>query len=63
LQPVVATSEHLENFGYHAGAYKISECVGKNMIKFLCNFNPEWMGSVKIIFGEIHAKKSNASVI
>jgi len=63
LQPVVATGEPLENFGYHAGTCKISECVGKNMINLPCNFNPEWMESVKYNLVKFFAKKRNVSVI
>ncbi|MDA8094301.1 MAG: DegT/DnrJ/EryC1/StrS family aminotransferase [Betaproteobacteria bacterium] len=42
MQPIVASSEPLENFGYRQGQCPISEKTGPNMINIPCNIAPEW---------------------
>jgi len=37
LQPIIATKESLENFGYHQGTCPISERLGLNMVNLPCN--------------------------
>ena len=47
LQPVVATEEPLEKFGYRPGTCTISESFGARMVNLPCNLNSEWMLSLK----------------
>ncbi len=42
MQPVVACTEPLENFGYQTGQCPVSEEVGPNMVNIPCNIGPEW---------------------
>lgn len=47
MQPVIATSEPLENFGYLAGQCPISETIGPRMINIPCTISREWAESLK----------------
>jgi len=42
MQPVVATTEPLERFGYQSGMCPVSERVGPNMINLPCNVGEAW---------------------
>lgn len=42
MQPVIASEEPLENFGYEEGQCPVSEAVGPNMVNIPCNVGPEW---------------------
>jgi len=37
MQPIIATSEPLENLGYRAGSCPVSERIGPNMVNIPCN--------------------------
>ena len=39
LQPIVATSEPLDRFGYQRGACPISEQIGMDMVNLPCNIS------------------------
>lgn len=47
MQPVVATDETLEKFGYRSGTCPISERFGARMVNLPCNLKPEWMSYLK----------------
>ena len=41
MQPIIATSEPLESFGYVNGACPIAERIGAGMVNLPCNLSPE----------------------
>jgi len=46
MQPIVATREPLEAYGYHRGACPVSESLGPRMINLPCNIPVEWVGEL-----------------
>jgi perosamine synthetase len=43
MDPVVASKEPIENFGYTRGSCSVSEDLGPNMINIPCNVSLEWL--------------------
>jgi len=42
MQPIVATTEPLEKFGYENGSCPVSEKLGSRMVNLPCNLSDEW---------------------
>lgn len=43
MEPVIASKEPLENFGYTIGCCPVSEELGSNMVNIPCNISQEWL--------------------
>lgn len=60
LQPIIATSEPLEHFGYHKGVCPISERVGSGMVNLPCNLSQDDASKLIKLF---HANVSSGMVV
>ena len=46
MEPVIASKEPLESFGYTIGCCPESEELGRNMVNIPCNISLEWLGGL-----------------
>ena len=47
MQPIVATTEPLEKFGYENGSCPVSEKLGSQMVNLPCNLSDKWSGELQ----------------
>ena len=59
LQPIIATSEPLESFGYRMGSCPVSEQIGGGMVNLPCNLSPDDSNHLVRLFRKVLASKTN----